>query len=115
MNSDIFLNKLNNYLDNRTGFLSAENLNECYNKFLNKKFKLGYRFISSNGSTSASRLFNDEELKTAMLFVEQGTIFDNLEAQDSIILNRFTFTNFKKKSVVFFTKTGTFLRGTRYV
>ena len=115
MNTSNFLTKLSDYLENRTGFLSAEKLNSCYNKFVVAGFKIGLRMTSSDKAVTCVNLFSDEELISAMLFVEQRSIFENMLVEESVVLNRFTFNNFKQKSVALFTCTGTFIRGTRYV
>lgn len=115
MNSDLFLNKLNNYFNSRGDFLSVEQLNNCFNKFKRTGFSPKERIISGDHSNSCETLFTEDELNVALLFLENGTVTENLKENSENLLNRYTYNNFKNRSISLFTNTGIVLRGTRYV
>lgn len=115
MNSDLFLNKLNNYFNSRSDFLSVEQLNSCFNKFKQTGFSPKERIISGDQSNSCETLFTEDELNVALLFLENGTVTENLKENSETLLNRYTYNNFRNRSISLFTKTGIVLRGTRYV
>lgn len=115
MNSDLFLNKLNNYFNSRGDFLSVEQLNNCFNKFKRTGFSPKERIISGDHSNSCETLFTEDELNVALLFLEIGTVTENLKENSETLLNRYTYNNFRNRSISLFTNTGIVLRGTRYV
>lgn len=115
MNSELFLNKLNNYFATRSDFLSLEQLSSCFNKYTRKGFTVGERVICGESAGDCISLFSEDELNVAILFLQKGTLLENLKENTDSLLNRYTYSNFKSRSISLFTKTAVVLRGTRYV
>lgn len=115
MNTNTFLSKLTNYLENQSTFLSTENLNHCFNRFVSKNFNRTSRVVCSENAEACIDMFSEEELALAILFAERGTLLESLSIEEESIINRYTFNNFKQKSISLFTNTGIVIRGARYV